>query len=564
MPNRNRNYKVIYIRICVIVLMMILLLIPLRLGDVRKDSNPLIYNPNLETSDFSKDDYTPILTEEKHGLGNITVYDVDFSKLEMGFYNYSVLYPDITEDYISGALKMTQLNMQFVETLESAITDNLDEGIEDNDVIRVKINESLFVEYSILAEGYLIYHPRLNPSRLLEFYVDNGTDFFELNNKVDYTIDNNDFIIFDYDEYFHGYGRNFTIYFMWEYEMRIETWSLTQDTESKLIMNKIQQNFTVEFNYYFSLIGRKFGETIQEQNRVVRNIYIALTVNLPDKDLLNDHVLLVNNNSVNINSHLDVNNSINILLSDLFTPNWSFVSIDFKSKFTLKFIDPVGKTWGIDRLFVLRNNRQRIYFPSLIAGPRHIYLRDVSFYEYTIHLNDKVSKVLDTYSLFKRTVEKFELNASITGIEGIEVKIPYMITGETCPFVINYLTFQSLRVIITDNIKMPLVGASVELYYFGQQYGTYIARDTVQPLLPGTTNENGELILNYVPHGNYSIRVYYNGMFLKESIVSTVNNINYIYTNFPHFPLWLIIFGMINGILLILGVIFYIKSKKIH
>lgn len=560
MPNTNRNYKVIYIRICLIVLLIILLLIPLSLGDIINNSDSSIYNPNLEISVFSKDDYNPILTQEKQGLGNISVYDIDFSELEMGFYNYSVLYPDITEDYNLGFLNMTQLNMQFVETFEPAITDNLNEEIEDNDIIRVRLNESLFVEYNNLSKGYVVYHPRLNPSILSEFYVDNETDLFELDNEIDYTIDNNGFVIFDYEDYFQGSGRNFTIYFMWEYDFRVEVWSLTQQTEPKLIMNEIQQNFTVNFNYYFSLIGRKFGETIQEKNRAINNLYIALTVNLPDRDLLSDHVLLINNNSVNINDHLDTNNSINILLSDLFTPNWSIVSLDFTSMFTLKFVDPVGKTWGIDRLIAMRNKRQRIYFPSLIAGPRHIYLMDVSFYEYTIHID----QILDAYSLFERTVEKFYLNASVTGIEGIEVIIPYMILGETCPFVINYVSFQTLTIVITDNIKMPLVGARVEVYYFGQLYGTYISKDTVQPLAPGTTNENGELILNYVPHGNYSIRVYYNEIFLKEAMASTANNINYIYTDYPHFPLWMMLFGTINGIILILGVIFYIKSKKIR
>lgn len=554
MPNTNRNYRRVY----VILVIIILILIPLSLGGNRNNPNPLIHNSKVEISGFSKDDYKPILTQEKHGLGNITVDDIDFSELEIGFYNYSVLYPDITEDYNSGFLNMTQLNMQFVETLEPAITDNLNEEIEDNNIIGVRLNESLFVEYNNLSKGYVIYHPRLNPSILSEFYVDNETDLFELDIEIDYTIDNDGFIIFDYEDYFQGSGRNFTIYFIWECEMRIETWSLTQYTEPKLIMNAIEQNITVNFNYYFSIIGRKFGETIQEKNQVIDDVYVALTVNLPDRDLLNDHVLLINNNSVNINDHLDANNSINILLSDLFTPNWSYVSIDFTSIFTLKFIDPVAKTWGVDRLIAINNKRQRIYFPSLIAGPSHIYLRDVSFYEYTIHID----QILDAYSLFERTVEKFYLNASVTGIEGIEVIIPYIITGETCPFVINYVTHQSLTIIIADNIKMPLVGASVEVYYCGQLYGTYISKDTVQPIAPGTTNENGELMLNYVPHGNYSIRVYYNGVFLKESMVSTANNINYIYTNYPHFPFWITLFGMINGIILIVGVIFYIKSKK--
>jgi hypothetical protein len=104
----------------------------------------------------------------------------------------------------------------------------------------------------------------------------------------------------------------------------------------------------------------------------------------------------------------------------------------------------------------------------------------------------------------------------------------------------------------------------VKVFYYGQEYGTYISKERVQPIAPGSSNEHGEIVLYNVPHGNYTIRVYHSGIFLKETQVSTEININYVNTNYPHFPLWIMIFGIINGIILIFGLIFYFNYKKLR
>ncbi|MFX1504047.1 MAG: carboxypeptidase-like regulatory domain-containing protein [Promethearchaeota archaeon] len=538
------------------------MIIPLILGVSSSYSSATIHDPNLKISDFSKDDYTPILSEEKYGLGNITVNDIDFSGLEMGFKNYTKTYPKIDEDFASGNLNMTQINMQFVETTEIAIVDNLDEKLEDKRYIKVKINESLFVEYNNLTVGYLIYHSRLHPAKLLQIFVKNDTEIRELVVEIDYYIDNDDFAVFNYENYFQqSTSSNFTIYFFWEYTILLRNWQIAQIYDDNLIIKDQIQNLTAEFNYFFRVTGRKFDQDISADMINVDNIYIALTVNLPDKGLLNDHILELNGEIVNINDHLDLDKSVITLLADNFNANDSIFSLNFTSSFTLKFVDSVGETWAIDRLVAKTNIRERIYFPNLINGPKHIYLKFASFYEPTIEYNQDPKK-LSSSSLFKRKVEFFEGNISLTGKVGTKVEIPYLILGETCPVILKYETNQNLRIVITDNIKMPLVGASVEIFYYGQKFGTYISNDRVQPIPTGTTNEQGEIVLRNVPIGNFTVRVYYNGIFIKESTVSTYNKINYIYTSYPHFPLWILVFGSISGIFLIIGIIFYLKYKK--
>ncbi|TET59811.1 MAG: hypothetical protein E3J52_05135, partial [Promethearchaeota archaeon] len=208
MTNKKRNYTIKFLLVLVTIFF---ISIPLMLGDLKFDSNTVLNDPNPEISDFSKDDFNAILTEEKHGLGNISIYDIDFSDLEMGFITYNETYPLIWEDWISKDLNITKPNMQFVETIDPAIVDNLNENITDSNSITVKLNESLFVEYNDLTEGYLIYLPRLVPCDLLQFSVNNGTNIFELIEETDYTVDKDNFIVFSYESYFNiSVTTNFT------------------------------------------------------------------------------------------------------------------------------------------------------------------------------------------------------------------------------------------------------------------------------------------------------------------------------------------------------------------
>ncbi len=557
MFKKNQRYSIVKIRTLGLILIFFLIIIPIILTSVRFDSTFKINEFDLKLHDFTKDDYNPIIDEEKHGLGNIIINDIDFSELEMGFFVYNTTYPNIWTYISSGALNITRLNFTFIETMENAVIDNLNENVEDNNKIKVKLNESIFVEHDGSTEGYLIYHTRLFSCNLSSFFVNNGT-ISELNIETDYDIDNNDFIVFSFKDYFgNGVASNFTMYLIWEYELIIDEWELSQDPEINLLIENRVQNFTVNFDYSFVLKGQKYNQSILEEV-FADNIYISFTVNLPDKDLLSNHILELNNELVNIIDHLNLNKTIDIFLDDKFSGNENTFFLGFSTNFTIEFVNPLEETWAIDRLIAERNIHERIYFPSLIDGPQHIYLKYISLYEQTIYFD----QVIDIYSLFEREILYSELNSTETGLYGLNTTIPYLILGETCPFTIQYIADQKLKIVITDIIKMPIVGAKIEFYYFGQRYGTYISKDRAQPIPAENTNENGETTLNEIPHGNYTIRIYKNGLFLKESIVSTFKDINYIQTNYPHYPLWILIFSLINGIILLVGLIIYLKSKK--
>ena len=551
--------------IFLISLVLFVMLVPLFLGSINFSSNYGSFLSSTEyqvkpyTSDFSIDDYNKTVTEEKHALGNITITDMDLSDLELGIYIHNSSYPLIYEDYNSNALNFTRTGMKFVETTDIATQNNLDEDIVDSNLITVKINETLDVKYNNSQAKKWIYLTRLFPPRLLNFSINNGSDIIELVKDKDFTIDSDDFVVFEFDTYFQkGLSYNFSIYFIWEYDVRLETWNIDQNTKPKITVNEEEESFPINFNYHFNLWARKYGDQWISTRNEADNIYFALTVNLPDKDFLSNYSLGLDEEIVNINTHLTIEDSINVFLSNSFNGNYSLFSLNFSSSFTIKFIDPVERTWSLDRLYANRNKRERIYIPSLISGPEHILLKFVSIYEPGIYYE----QVESSSSVFERDVAYFNINSTLTGKQGTYFQIPYLIRGETCPFIIKYETSLTLKIIITNNIKMPLVGAKIEVFYYGQEFGTFISLDKSQPLALPESDDNGEILLRNVPHGNYTVKVYYNGRFIKEADTSTYRENNFIYTSIPHIPIWILIFGLFNGVILVVGVIFYLKYKK--
>lgn len=571
MININQSRKVKYLSIFTVTIVIFSICLPTLLQNWNGNSNSLFSHNNalkdhINISNFSKENYSAILSEEKHGLGNITVTDLLFNQLELGIYSYNDIYPLLTEDYNSTAINMTIEDFKFINVTTPAKHDNLDNIISNKNNITLMLNESLYFKYNDSKTGYLIYLSRLFKCRLIDFYIQNGTDIVKLEEKIDFYFDNYDFIVFHYKDFlrenptfnFSGAIFNFSMHFIWEWDLLIEDWELIQN--NGLTIEKALEDYPVDFAYSFHLTGRKYNQSEIGQYILVDNLFVALRIDLFDKDLLNNYILELNDEIVDINSHLNPNNSINVLLSDSFTPNYNNFRLNFTTIFTLQFDNPVGKLWSIDRLVAKRNIRERIYFASITAGPKHFYLKSLSFYEPSILFEEMIS----AFSLFDRQVDFEYINTSTLGETRLIVTVPYLILGETCPFTLKYETTTALKIIITDIIRMPLIGAKIKLFYYGKEYGTYISSNRVQPISLGKTDENGEVILNNVVIGNYTVKVYYRNSFLKEASVNTYKENNYVRTNIPHFPLWIVVFGALNGIIIVIGVLFYFKNKKLR
>jgi len=568
MSNRKQIYSIGSIRILIIALIIITFTVPVFLGNLK--TNSLIDNtPSedaLNSSEFTKDNYTAILTDEDYGLGSVTIDDMHFNIFLKGIDNNSEVYPLLDEDVeISGALKIDTESVEFIETITPAIVDNLNGT--NRDIITVKLNESLKITYNNPQEGYLIYFSHFSGAKLLDFYVDNGSSIIKLDEGIDYTIDSFRFIVFYYEDYFDLASFNFTMYLIWEYSLRLQEWSIEQKEETPLIMREREQNFTSRFLYKFFLLGYM---VIPDLSGTIPADYIdvALTINPPDKELLSYQAININTFDKNVNDYVNPDKSFSIEISDLFRPNASIFLLNFTCNFGLKFEEPVGDSWAIDRLVAWRNRRERIYFISMVTGPPHIFLKSVALYDKGIFFDQDLKykdiKYVNAISLFNREVQLIDANASSPRQLGLKVIMPYVILGETCPFTITYNTTETLKIVVTDSIKMPLVGANIEILHFGVKYGTYISNKSIQPIHPGTTDGNGELVLNNVPRGNYTARVIWDGKVVEEAIVTTDKEVNYVITSVPHFPLWILIFGMTSGIILVVGALFYLKYKKLR
>jgi hypothetical protein len=526
-------------------------------------------DPNIQ--DFSKDDYTPILDDPEQGLGNITITKLIFH--EEGIFNQSESYPNLVDDLISGALNITYLSTHYMQTTEIAQFNNLDKSLPESDIIKVLINESISVQYNSSiggSEGYLIYSPRLLPRVLKQVLVQNkSSSIIEELSENEYSLDDDDYIIFDYQNYFQDLDNfhNFSMYFIFEYKLTALGWELALDPNNILTLTQQQQTFSPSFYYNFTLLGLKGSDNLTIFSIPADNLVVELIVNPLDKNLFYDQQLKINDQVEN--DFLEQDNLINVTIS----ADAKLFSLTFKTNFTLKFENSVDYSWAIDRLIEGRNIRERIYFPSLISGPTHIYLKNVTLIESTIIIN----QVISNSSLFDRPVNYFDVILSITqtSIEhsliftenavkrkGLRLTIPYLILGETNPFFLKYDATNDLKIVITDNIRMPLIGYRIELIYFGKAFGTYISNDLTQPMAPAYSNENGEILIENVPNGNYTVKIYQDNVIIMNVIINTFSEVNYINTNVPYFPLWILIFGGINGALILIGLIIYFNHKR--
>lgn len=533
--------------------------------NLENNDNPII----PELSSFSEDDYSPIINTPEQGLGNITITQFSFD--EEGVFNQSEKYPNLVDDLSSGALKISYLETTYLETTEIAQFNNLDDSIPRSNKITVLINESISVQFNSSienSEGYLIYNPLLYPRVLNQVLVKNNTDpIIEELNEADYTIDSNNYFVFNYQNFFSATFHNFSLYFIFEYSLTLETWDLTQNPNDDLSLTQQIQTFSPSFYYNFTLIGTKISGNLTKPPEPADNLVLEIIVNPLDKDLFFGHILDIDD-QIKVN-FLEPDKKINVTIS----ADAKLFSLKFSANFTMLFENSVDFSWAIDRLIGERNIRERIYFPSLISGPEHIILKNITLVESTII----VDQIISNSSLFDRNVNVFDEIISIgqetiensliftknaVKRKGLNLVIPYLIAGETNPCSLKYSATNDLKIVITDSIRMPLVGYRIELKYYGKNYGTYISNNFTQPMASAYSDENGEILIENVPNGNYTVKVYQGTVLITELQINTFREVNYLITDVIHFPLWILIFGGISVILILLGLLLYFKNYR--
>lgn len=570
--SRKKRIKYFIFFLIVLNIVIPLLIVGLQ-GNTQSNVNEnYYYDKSPKTHSFSKGDYEPILDSEKQGLGDINITDLRFE--EPGITSSNGMIQSYKDDLLSGALKVSYNETQFIKTKKIAQVDNINENITDFTTIIVLLNESVDVAYNASIqnlEGFLLYAPKLTPFLVAQLWVENDTtlklqEIDEEYYSID-RIDNVDFLKFNYRDNFSYNILNFTMHIIWEYNLTISSWKLTQYEVDDLLIEEENQVLSPEFKYEFNLIGKKFNGT---QNVIInaKTLRVNLTVNFPDKVLLRNHKIQINSENFGSN----ILNPDGSLSWEVLANNTKFL-IDFTASYIIGFVEPVDETWAIDRLVEEKDIRERIYFPQIISGPNHIFVKYVNILEDTIGFE----QVKSESSLFGRVISYIEVNVTeleedirnslifsenATKRQGIKITLPYLIKGEVCPFTFKYETDKDLKVIITDNIRMPIVGLDVVVYYYGEKYGTYISKEVNQPIGPTITDQNGEILVENVPNGNYTIRIYdpITEELIMEAEVSAFTEVNYVLTPIIHFPLIVLIFSI--GSVCIFGIGFIIFKKQ--
>lgn len=571
----SRKERIKYFIFFLIVLNIVIPLLIVGLqGNTQSNVDENYYYDKIpKTHSFYKGKYEPILDTEKQGLGDINITDLFLSPPERGISLSKGMSTSYKEDLSSGALKVSYNETKFIKTKKIAQVDNINENITEYRKITVLLNETIDVSYNASIqnlEGYLLYAPKLTPFLVVQLWIENDTYTLRKVNEQYYSIvtyDDINFLKYNYRDNFTDNTLNFTLHIIWEYNLTINSWKLTQYEVEDLLIEEENQDLSPEFKYEFNLIGKKFNGT---QNAVInaKTLEVNLTVNFPDKALLRNHKLKINSETI-VGNFLNPDGSLS---KEVLANNTKFL-LDFTVNYTIGFVEPVDETWGIDRLVEDKDIRERIYFPRIISGPNHIFVKYVNFFEDTIGFE----QVKSESSLFGRDISYIEVNVTkleediknslifsenATKRQGIKITLPYLIKGEVCPFTFKYETDKDLRVIITDNIRMPIVGLDVVVYYYGEKYGTYISKEVNQPIGPTITDQNGEILVENVPNGNYTIRIYdpITEELIMEAEVSAFTEVNYVITPIVHFPLIFLIFSI--GSVCVFGIGFIIFKKQ--
>ncbi len=512
-----------------------------------KDSSNFDYTINSPKLQLF--DYEPVLSEKLHDLGNISIIKMDTQ--DQGFLYRNGDYDNIKNDLISGNLITRDFNLSFCNTVRTARFNNTDIRDRFENII-VKFNISITFDYNSSASGLLMYQTNLHPTNLLDAYL-NET----LLPKDNYTLDSKNAFIYNYREQHIAENGTLRFIFTYDYWISIEYWEINQSPNQNMIMINKTQTQSVNFTYSFTIKG--LIKTSQGTIRLAENLTLDFLFCIEDSNKLYNFKYLIGNESKDINAHKNPQNWFN----GSCLANQTLISLKFTTDFIISFNNVCYDFWAIDRLVMLDNIRERIYFLEILDGPSGIYLESIQFIESNVY-----------YSQFRKINTNFERVANVTDLNtteggdlsprlGLNITSSYFIKNEVLAVIVEYQTTEFLSVVVSDHIKAPLAGMILKFYFFNQTYGTYISSVKSQPIPQKITNYAGQVLLYNIPIGVYTVEVYNSlGQFIMNETADTSIAINYIDTTVMHFPTWIIIFSIIYSIILLVGVWIYIKNKN--
>ncbi len=457
--------------------------------------------------------------------------------------------------------------------------------------ITIRVNETVQWTYNSSTTQYLIgFIPYVQPATLYAILL-NGTPVDTSFYFQNYTTSGSNRI---YQFYF-----NFTAIFqnitegdlrlkyvydipipisLWEvktvYTLPAGGWTAINPSPYQYISNGSPMILSQQFIY--NVVFGKFNWNY--------NVSARYSIDLPDKETIYNVTLKTFGGASAIGvSNLVLNKSINHITTPFINVlNLTNLEVTFNANFTIQMLDTVTGIWCEDRLVEGLSLRERDYKITITEGPNELMMSYFGINDTTIYYPDLVSGS-DTRirSALDRYVDVANMNTSLgtpSGpsvtqyVDGISMLItntihntPYILFKDEVDIItVRYQATRSLEITITDNIREPLDGVRVNIYYGSQMYGTRISNYHRFPL-PAIASDNlGRITVYNVPVGDYTVEVLDSqGNPMENQTVSSLKDYkgNIVVTSYRHFPSVIIGFSVMSCILIGIGIVKFRREK---
>lgn len=509
----------------------------------------------LNLCDTPESSYIPINLNGYGPVGNVSLLSIT----SLGRAQTAILASAILENRVN----FTYLGYKFLSVQKIASNETMDWS-QKKGYMTIRVNETArFYYWQNYTQKEISIISELKGGIIRQVTV-NGTQI-PLENIT--TLNGGYFYNFSY---YYNLNKNGSLImgFVFDYNLTISNWYITQHDMSSLLGKTYltQKSQIIDAYYNYSLSPGSSG----------LNMTGKFIINLPDAVKLNQTSINMSLYTGDIHSpstferYTNYTKHSNLSIEFTNNANGTLYAINFKTNFTIEFKYSNGPNfWSKDSLIQNRDIRRRYYEISVVAGPTIIPVSLFYFNESSIPFDD----VLSISSELGRVLSKSNMNYTLTSLGPIgttfkfekpsETNYYYLVYGETDRISIQYKSKYTLNLVITDKAQIPVRDVQLVIYYQDVLYGTVMSATQTFQIAPQFTDSLGQAVIKEVPYGNFTISVYYFNNFIENVTANSTTALNFLVTQIPHFPIWVIIYASISLVFAISGLKIYKKNSSI-
>lgn len=461
-----------------------------------------------------------------------------------------------------------------------------------NSTVRILLNESVKWTYTSDSESYIVgFAPYMQKATFSRMYMNgtlvNSTQYFTSSEFIGGKFINR--FNYNFTDLFEANNDGeFILLYQYTVDIPISRWQVntvfdaTQTEEGDIILEDEYQYITgmqtqMSLPYSYNVT---FGDQDWDYNVSAR-----FKITFPDPEYIYDTELVEYSDAVIDDLPYSlINNTVSL---NFWTELEQKRQLDakFQADFTVEILESIDgeQFWCEDRLVSGINTRQRDYKITVSDGPPNLLLmffgmNDTSIYYDELLDENEITSALNRYT----AVENMNVstgdpsgtvvsgNTTLEFVDGISMLItpethlfPYILCrGEVDIITVNYEASHDLNLVITDNTKTPISGVRVNVYFRDHLYGAKMNNFNVLPYPQKSSNSNGKIFIPGAPIGDYMIEILDSqGNSFQNLTASSLEDVNILVTNIPHFPATILVFAGISAVLIISGLIIYKKKE---